>query len=61
MREAIQSGRGIHRLVTLCGTVRQLMNENDRRLLDLSDSDSDDEDPLQAPQAPQDPEELAQG
>jgi len=54
----IRSGRGIRRLVTLCGTVRQLVKENDRRLLDLPDSDSDEED-TEAPQPPQDPQEVA--
>ena len=36
-----RSGRGIRRLVTLCGTVTQLVAEYDRRLLE---SESDDED-----------------
>lgn len=35
------SGRGIRRLVTLCGTVTQLVAENDRRLLN-PDPNSDD-------------------
>ena len=45
--------------MTLCGTIRQLVKENDRRLLNLSDEgeDKDDED-LEAPQPPQDPLEL---
>ena len=38
-----RSGRGIRRLVTLCGTVTQLVAEYDRRLLD-SDPNSDDDD-----------------
>ena len=58
-REVIRSGRGIRRLVTLSGTIRQLVEENDRRLLESSDSDPDDED-QEAPQPSQDPEELAQ-
>ena len=58
--DAIRSGRGIRRLVTLCGTIRQLVKENDRRLLG-SDADSDDDDEeLEASQPPQDPLELAQ-
>ena len=40
---ARRSGRGIRRLVTLCGTVTQLVAEYDRRLLD-SDPNSDDDD-----------------
>ena len=36
-----RSGCGIRRLVTLCGTVTQLVAEYDRRLLE---SESDDED-----------------
>jgi len=61
MREVIRSGRGIRRLVTLCGTILQLVKENDRRLLDPPDDhpESGDEDP-EAPQPPQDPQELAQ-
>ena len=58
-RGVILSGRGIRRVVTLSGTIRQLMEENDRRLLDSSDSDPDDED-QETLQPPQDPEELAQ-
>ena len=38
------SGRGIRRLVSLCGTVAQLVAEYDRRLLEPeSDDDNDDE------------------
>lgn len=61
MREVVRSGRGIRRLVTLCGTVRQLVKENDRRLLNLSDSDEDEDDDEnpEVPQPPRDPEELA--
>jgi len=40
MRKVIWSGLGIRRLVALCGTVYQLVNENDRRLLGSSDADS---------------------
>ena len=58
IRDVVWSGWGIRRLITLCGTVRQLVKENDCRLLDSSDSDSNDED-LKVPQPPQDPEELA--
>ena len=62
MRDAIRSGRGIRRLVTLCGTIRQLVRENDRRLrLNSSGSDEDEEDEDdEAPQPLQDPQELAQ-
>jgi len=60
IRKAIRSGRGIRRLVTLCGTIRQLVKESDRRLRNLSDSDEDDDDEdSEAPQPPQDPQELA--
>lgn len=64
MREVIRSGRGIRRLVTLYGTIRQLLKENDRRLLGLSHDDNNnnnngDED-AEEPQPPQDPQELAQ-
>jgi len=60
MRKVIRSGRGIRRLVTLCGNIQQLVKENDRRLQNLTDSDEDDddEDP-EVPQPPQDPQELA--
>ena len=57
--EVIWSSRGIHRLVTLSRTIRQLVEENDWRLLESSDSDPDDED-QEAPQPSQDPEELVQ-
>ena len=40
---ARRSGRGIRRVVTLCGNVIQLVAEYDRRLLD-SESNSDDDD-----------------
>ena len=39
-----RSGRGIRRLVTLCGSITQLIAENDRRLAFDSDSDSDEDD-----------------
>ena len=43
-KEARRSGRGIHRLITLCGTITQLVAEYDRRLL-VSESDTNsDED-----------------
>lgn len=42
-----RSGRGIRRIVTLCGTITQLVAENDRRLVeadpDSSSSDNDEE------------------
>ena len=57
IRRVRRSGQGIHRLVTLSSTVRQLVKENDQRLLELPDSNDDDSDDPQAP--PQDPEELA--
>ena len=60
MRDVIRSGRGVRRLVSLFGTVRQLVKENDRRLLGSPDSDEEDEDEnLDAPQPPQDPQEVA--
>jgi len=37
------TGRGIRRLVTLCGTVTQLVDEYDRRLLDPEPDDDGDE------------------
>jgi len=46
VRAIISSGRGIHRLVTLCGTITQLVNENDRRLPGSgfnNDEDGDEE------------------
>ena len=45
--EAKRIGRGIRRIVTLCGTITQLVAENDSRLLGSesdADSDGDDED-----------------
>lgn len=59
LRKVIRSGRGIRRLVTLCGTIRNLVKESDRRLLDLPD-DEDDDDDAEPPQPPQDPQELAE-
>lgn len=60
MRQVIRSGRGIRRLVTLFGTIRQLVKENDRRLLGSSDDDDDDDDEdMEEAQPPQDPQELA--
>ena len=45
VQDIICSGRGIRRLVTLCGTVTQLVSENDRRLPGSeSDNDNDDND-----------------
>jgi hypothetical protein len=38
-----RSGRGIRRLVTLCGTVTQLVAEYDRHLDADSDNDDDDD------------------
>ena len=43
IRAIINSGRGICRLVTLCGTITQLVSKNDRRLPG-SESDEDDDD-----------------
>ena len=49
VKQAKRSGRGIRRLVTLCGTITQVVGEYDRRLLandpdaDSDDSDDDDE------------------
>ena len=40
---ARRSGRGIRRLVTLCGTVTQLIAEYDRGLPDSDDEDSDND------------------
>ena len=59
LRDMIRSGRGIRRLVTLYGSIPQLVKENDRRLLGSGDSDDEEEDP-EAPQPPQDPQELEQ-
>jgi hypothetical protein len=39
-----RSSRGIRRLVTLCGTVTQLVAEYDRRLLRSNNGDDDDDD-----------------
>ena len=39
---ARKSGRGIRRLVTLCGTVTQLIAEYDRHLLESESNDDDD-------------------
>ena len=60
IRDIIQSGRGIRRLVTLCGTIQQLVKESDRRLageVDSDDEDASDENPG-VPRLPQDLEEL---
>ena len=56
IKQAKRNGRGIRRLVTLCGTVTQLIAEYDRRLLESEsnddnnnngdgDDDDDDNDP----------------
>lgn len=43
--DAKRSGRGVRRIVTLCGTITQLVAENDSRLLGPeSDADSDGDD-----------------
>ena len=42
--EIILSGRGIRRLVTLCGTVTQLVAESDRRLRRTESANDDDGD-----------------
>ena len=57
MREVIRSGRGVRRLVTLCGSIQQLVRENDRRLLDTPDGEDDNED-TEVTQPPEDPQEL---
>jgi hypothetical protein len=50
MQAVIKSGRGIRRLVTLCGTVTQLVSENDRRLpRPEGDDDDDDEEEEEIP------------
>ena len=41
------NGRGIRRLVTLCGTVAQLVAEYDRRLLESESDDDDDDDDIE--------------
>ena len=43
--------------MTLCGSIQQLVLENDRRLLGASDEE--DEENEEVPQPPQDPQELA--
>ena|ERR1700753_2092752 len=58
MADVKRSGRGIRRLVTLCGTIQQLVMENDRRLLDAPDSANEEEDP-EAHRPSQDLQELA--
>jgi hypothetical protein len=58
-REEIRSGRGIRRLVFICGIIPQLVRENDRRLQDESNSGDEGEEP-EVTQPPQDPEEVAQ-
>lgn len=60
MRDVIRSGRGIRRLVTLCGTIRQLVKESDRRLLNVPDDEDEEDEDAEPPQPPQDPQELAQ-
>jgi hypothetical protein len=44
IRAVITSGRGIRRLVTLCGTITQLVSENDHRLPTSESEDEDDSD-----------------
>jgi hypothetical protein len=44
VRAVISSGRGIRRLVTLCGTITQLVSENDRRLPGTESEEEGDED-----------------
>ena len=42
VRQTKRSGRGVRRIVTLCGTITQLVAENDRHLLaSESDTNSD--------------------
>ena len=55
---AKKSGRDIHRLVTLCGTITQLVAEHDRRLL-ASDPDADDGDDNDDNLSPEAKEEVA--
>jgi hypothetical protein len=43
-RLARRSGRGIRRLITLCGTITQLVAEYDRRLLEPDGDDDDNDD-----------------
>ena len=42
MKEIRKSGRGIRRLVTLCGLISHLVAEYDRRLLVRADRDDED-------------------
>ena len=42
MKEIRKSGRGIRRLVTLCGPISHLVAEYDRRLLARADRDDED-------------------
>lgn len=59
LRDTIRSGRGIRRLVTLCGSIHHLVKESDRRLLGGRDTDDDEVDEEDIPQPSQDPKELA--
>ena len=57
-----RSGRGIHRLVVLCGMVTQLVTENDRRLICQAeyngDMDENDDDEADANLPPEKREEI---
>ena len=53
----VRSGRGIRRLVTLCGSITELVAENDRRLFAAEGIEDDDE---EGEQTPEDLQDLAQ-
>ena len=52
----VQSGRGIRRLVTLCGTIPELIAENDRQLFAAEGIEDDEE----GEQSPEDLQDLVQ-
>ena len=58
IREVKQSGRGIHRLVTLCGNIQNLADENDWRI--FAAEGMDDENNEEVLRRPEDLQELAQ-
>lgn len=56
----VLSGRGIRRLVTVCGTVRELVQESDRRLFAAEGTDMHDDEPDEGERSPEDLQELEQ-
>ena len=58
--EAVLSGRGIRRLVTLCGTIRELVQESDRRLFATEGTNIEGNELKEGGQSPEDLQEMEQ-